>query len=228
VCSDRERAEFHELIPGVPVEVVRNGVDLDRFQAVAREMDPHHLVFTGVMNYLPNVDGVDWFCRDVFPRVRSQVPDATFTICGSAPEPKVRALAKLPGVTVTGAVPDVGPYLARASVAVVPVRIARGVQNKLLEAMAAGLPTVTTTAAWGGVEAEDGRDLFVADDPTAFAGAVVRLFNDRQLRDRVGQSARAAVAANYGWDRTLERLDDILAEVGGGRNRPCRHKMFVS
>src|SRR5205807_2489522 len=100
---------------------------------------PNNLVFTGVMNYLPNVDGAVWFCRDVFPRVRAEVPEATFTVCGSAPTADVTALGRLPGVTVTGAVPEVGPYLARASVGVIPVRIARGVHNKLLEAMAAGL-----------------------------------------------------------------------------------------
>ena len=204
VCSERERDEFRRLIPGVPVDVVRNGVDLDRFRPTAGEKDPHNLVFTGVMNYLPNVDGAVWFCREVLPRVRAEVPDVT-------------ALGRLPGVTVTGAVPAVEPYLARAGVGVIPVRIARGVQNKLLEAMAAGLPTVTTAAAGAGVEAADGRDLFVADDPAAFAAAVVRLLRDRRLRDRVGRAARAAVEANYGWDRTLARLDEILEEAARAR-----------
>jgi sugar transferase (PEP-CTERM/EpsH1 system associated) len=213
VCADRERDEFHRRMPGVPVEVVRNGVDLNRFRPVASGREPHHLLFTGVMNYLPNVDGVTWFCREIFPRIRARVPTTTFTICGSAPTPDVRALGRLPGVTVTGAVPEVEPYLARAGVAVIPVRIARGVQNKLLESMAAGLPSVTTTPASAGVDAEDGRDLLVADDPAAFAGAVMRLLEDSRLRDRVGRSARAAVEVNYGWDRTLSRLDEILAEA---------------
>jgi sugar transferase (PEP-CTERM/EpsH1 system associated) len=220
VCADRECDEFRRRIPGVPVNVVRNGVDLDRFRPAGRRREPHHLVFTGVMNYLPNVDGVTWFCREVLPRVRARVPETTFTICGSAPTPEVRALGRLPGVTVTGAVAAVEPYLARAAVAVIPVRIARGVQNKLLEAMAAGLPTVTTSAARAGVGAEEGRDLLVADDAEAFADAVVRLFEDGQLRDRMGRSARATVEANYGWDQTLGGLDDILAEAVRPSARP--------
>ncbi|HEY1379578.1 MAG TPA: TIGR03087 family PEP-CTERM/XrtA system glycosyltransferase [Gemmataceae bacterium] len=220
VCSEREAAEFRRHIPGVPVDVVRNGVDLDRFRPADAAKDPHNLVFTGVMNYLPNVDGAVWFCREVWPRVRAEVPEATFTVCGSSPTPEVTALGRLPGVTVTGAVPAVEPYLAKAGVGVIPVRIARGVQNKLLEAMAAGLPTVTTTAAGAGVEAADGRDLFVADDPAEFAAAVVRLLRDGRLRDRVGRAARAAVEANYGWDRTLARLDEILDEAAGARARP--------
>jgi glycosyltransferase involved in cell wall biosynthesis len=148
--------------------------------------------------------------------VRERVPDATFTICGSAPTRQVRALAKLPGVTVTGAVPDVRPYLARAGVGVIPVRIARGVQNKLLEAMAAGLPTVATTAAWAGLSAAAGRDLLVADAPAAFAADVVRLLRDPALCDGMSRAARAAVAADYRWDRALARLDEVLARVTGG------------
>jgi sugar transferase (PEP-CTERM/EpsH1 system associated) len=221
VCADRELEDFRRLIPGAPVRSVPNGVDLDYFRPAGQPRDPHNLVFTGVMNYWPNVDGVTWFCREVLPRVRDRVPDTTFTICGSAPTRQVRALAKFPGVTVTGAVPDVRPYLHRAGVGVIPVRIARGVQNKLLEAMAAGLPTVATTAAWAGLSAEAGRDLLVADAPTAFAASVVRLLRDPGVRDGMGRSARAAVAANYRWDRALARLDEVLARVTGGDAPPA-------
>ena len=102
----------------------------------------------------------------------------------------------------------------------IPVRIARGIQNKLLEAMAAGLPTVTTMAAGAGVEAVDGRDLIVADDSAAFAAGVVRLLGDRCLRDRIGRAARATVEANYNWDQTLAKLDDILADAAETGRRP--------
>ena len=149
------------------------------------------------------------------------VPGITFTICGSSPTPEVTALGRLPGVTVTGRVPSVIPYLNRAVVAVVPLRIGRGVQNKLLEAMAAGLPVVATTTARTGVAAENGRDVFVADDPTDFAGAVVRLLRGRLLRETVGRAARAVVEARYSWDRTLLRLEEILSEAAAGRARPA-------
>jgi sugar transferase (PEP-CTERM/EpsH1 system associated) len=221
VCTDAELADFRRLIPGVRGEVVRNGVDLDRFRSTGGERDPFNLVFTGVMDYLPNVDGVTWFCREVWPRIRAAEPCVTFTICGSSPTRDVKALGRLPGVTVTGAVPAVAPYLQRAGIAVVPLRIARGVQNKLLEAMAAGLPAVATTAARTGVVAQDGRDLFAADDPGDFAAAVVRLVRGRVLRETVGRAGRAVVEASYSWDRTLVRLEEVLAEVATGGAAPA-------
>ena len=118
-------------------------------------------------------------------------------------------------MTVTGRVADVRPYLARASVAVVPLRIARGIQNKLLEAMAMGLPAVACSAVAEGVEATPGRDVFVADDPADFAGATVRLFRDDELRRRTGEAARACMEANYRWEHQLERLDRVLEAVTG-------------
>jgi glycosyltransferase involved in cell wall biosynthesis len=125
----------------------------------------------------------------------------------------VQALGRLPGVKITGRVPDVRPYLARAEVGVVPLHIARGIQNKLLEAMAMGLPTVTTTAAFEGVGALAEAHLLVADRPADFAAAVVRLLRNEPLRTRLGQAARAFTEANYRWEAQLARLDDVLAAV---------------
>jgi sugar transferase (PEP-CTERM/EpsH1 system associated) len=217
VCSPRELEDFHRLIPGTPVRCIANGVNLDFFHPTGATKAPDSLVFTGVMDYLPNVDAVVWFCRDVLPRVRAEVPGVTFTICGASPDRRVRALAGIPGVTVTGSVPAVRPYLDRAEVAVVPLRIARGIQNKLLEAMASGLPVVATPAAVGGIQARDGRDLFVADAPDRFAAAVVGLLRDAQLRAETGSAARAAVEANYRWERSLARLDEVVAAASRGR-----------
>ncbi len=216
VCTPREMRDFHALIPGAPVSCVSNGVDLAFFSPGELPREEKSLVFTGIMDYFPNVDGVLWFCREVLPLVRQQVPAATFTICGSRPNAAVADLARLPGVTVTGRVPDVRPYLARAGVGVVPLRIARGIQNKLLEAMAMGLPTVATTAAFEGVEAEKDRDLLVADEPRDFAAAVVRLLADQDLRRQMGQAARACVVANYRWEDQLKRLDRVLAGITAG------------
>jgi polysaccharide biosynthesis protein PslH len=214
VCAPRESDDFRRLIPEAEVECLPNGVDLDYFQPQP-DVDrvPNSLVFTGVMNYRPNIDGVTWFCRDVLPRIREQVPDVTFTICGSSPDRSVRALTNEPGVTVTGAVDDVRRYLAKSTVAVVPLRIARGIQNKLLEAMAMGLPTVATQAARAGIDAQAGRDLLVADDATEFAAAVVKLLSDHTTRQMISRSGRAAVEAGYRWDHTLNRLDDIVTSV---------------
>lgn len=213
-CSTREQQDFQRLAPGATARVIRNGVDLDYFQP-PRERRPasHNLVFTGVMNYRPNSEGACWFCAEVFPLVRQAVPEATFTICGASPDAAVQRLTRIPGVTVTGAVPDVRPYLHSASVAVIPVRIARGIQNKLLEAMATGLPAVTTTAAFAGLQADMGDSVKVTDDPAQFARYVVGLLRDAPSRLKAGQDARAIVESRFRWEDSLAELDDVIANV---------------
>jgi sugar transferase (PEP-CTERM/EpsH1 system associated) len=213
VCTPRELDDLERLVPGVAASCIGNGVDLERFRPQSVEKLPGELVFTGVMDYYPNVEGIVWFCRDVLPLIRREVPRTTLTICGARPNARVRALARIPGVSVTGLVTDVRPYLAKATVAVVPVRITRGIQNKLLEAMAAGLPAVACSAAARGVEAIPGTDLFVADDPGDFAHATVRLLSDADLRRRTGEAARTCMEANYRWEHQLERLDRVLEQV---------------
>ncbi len=219
VCTPRELKDLERLVPGAAASCVSNGVDLEVFRPHSLEKIPGEMVFTGVMDYYPNIEGIVWFCRDVLPLIRRELPDVTFTICGSRPDARVKALARIPGVTVTGRVADVRPYLARASVAVVPLRIARGIQNKLLEAMAMGLPAVACSAVAEGVEATPGRDVFVADDPADFASATVRLFRDDDLRRRTGEAARACMETNYRWEHQLQRLDRVL-EVVTGKGSP--------
>jgi sugar transferase (PEP-CTERM/EpsH1 system associated) len=213
VCTPRELGDLQRLITGASASCVSNGVDLDYFRPQGGAKQKGALIFTGVMDYYPNVEGVVWFCKEVLPLVRREAPDATFTVCGSRPNAEILALGQLPGVTVTGRVPDVRPYLDQASVCVVPLRIARGIQNKLLEALAMGLPTVTCSAAFAGVEATAGRDLLVADSPQEFAAATVRLLKDDDLRQKTGTAARACMEANYRWEHQLARLDDVLAKV---------------
>jgi polysaccharide biosynthesis protein PslH len=213
VVFPRELSEFRQLIPGTPVSCVNNGVDLDYFQPLTLPKQDKSLVFTGVMDYFPNVEGVVWFCREILPLIRREVPGVTFTICGARPNAAVQALHGQDGVTVTGRVPDVRPYLARSSVCVVPLRIARGIQNKLLEAMAMGLPAVASTAVYEGIDAEKDTHLLVADDPANFAGSVVRLLKNEELRSQMGLKARACVEANYCWETQLRRLDQVVAAV---------------
>ena len=233
VCTPRELSDLQRLVPGVAASCVSNGVDLEFFRPQPLVKIPGEMIFTGVMDYYPNVEGVVWFCRDVLPLIRRELPGATLTICGARPDPRVQALARISGVTVTGRVADVRPYMARASVAVVPLRIARGIQNKLLEAMAMGLPAVACTAAAAGVVAAPGRDLFVADDPNDFAAKTLRLLCEDDLRERTGAAARACMEANYRWEHQLQGLDRVLAAVTGksrasgpaddARPRPDQH-----
>jgi sugar transferase (PEP-CTERM/EpsH1 system associated) len=214
LCTPQEVDDFRRLIPGGRVSLVGNGVDLEYFRP-SDNAKASSLAFVGVLDYFPNVDAVVWFCHEIFPLIRNQVPEATFTICGSRPTEAVRHLGHMPGVVVTGAVPDIRPYLSTAAVGVVPLRIARGIQNKLLEAMAMGLPVVTTSAAFKGVAAVRDRDLLVADEPAAFAESVVRLLRDERLRREMGRSARETTERNYSWERAYSQLEEVVASVTG-------------
>jgi sugar transferase (PEP-CTERM/EpsH1 system associated) len=213
VCTDAERADFERLIPGAPVSTAGNGVDLDYFRSTGAAKTPGGLVFTGVMDYLPNVDAVSWFATEILPRVRADIPAAHFVICGSRPSPAVRALATLPGVSVTGRVPDVRPYLDAAEVFVAPLRIARGLQNKVLEAMAMGLPVVASIPAWRGTAFPVGEGIEASDDAAAFARLVIALLSDATRRAEYGRIARAAVERDYTWEAQLRSLDRVVAEV---------------
>jgi sugar transferase (PEP-CTERM/EpsH1 system associated) len=211
VHTDIEKRDFERLIPGIPVTVVGNGVDLDYFRSAGEAKQPASMVFTGVMDYRPNIDAVVWFCNEILPIVQTEIPGANFTICGSRPAPAVRRLAKRRGVTVTGWVPDARPYLDRAEIFVAPLRMARGVQNKLLEALAMGLPCVASTAAWTGTVVADGEGIQATDEPMEFAWNVVDLLRDGGRRADMARRARAAAEANYHWGVQLSHLDQVIA-----------------
>ncbi len=182
VCTAGEKRDFERLFPGIAVSLVGNGVDLDYFRSSGATKQPGSIVFTGVMDYFPNVDAVTWFCDRVLPMVQAQIPEATLTICGSRPNPAVLRLAQRRGVAVTGRVPDTRPYLDAAEIFVAPLRVARGVQNKVLEALAMGLPCVASSVAWRGTVVPQGDGILVADDAAEFAERVVRLLRSSALR----------------------------------------------
>jgi sugar transferase (PEP-CTERM/EpsH1 system associated) len=209
-CTPLEERIFQEAIPGAPSLVVRNGVDLAYFAPRPERAEPLHVAFTGVMDYYPNVDGCVWFVREILPLVRRRLPETRFTIIGSRPNADVQALADVPGVRVTGFVDDVRDELARASVSVAPLRIARGIQNKVLEALAMGLPTVGTTPATQGVEGTAGRDFLVADDAAQFADAVAALLGDADEARALGRRGREFVERTYDWERCLAPLDAVI------------------
>jgi sugar transferase (PEP-CTERM/EpsH1 system associated) len=213
--SEAEARHFLGLAPDCAgrVDWVENGVDLARFDPAEPWPSPYPegavpIVFTGTMGYRPNVEAVAWFAEAVLPRLRARTPAPSFWIVGANPAPAVQALARLPGVHVTGTVPDVRPYLAHAAVVVAPLAIARGIQNKVLEAMAMARPVVATPAAFEGVRATPGRDLLVAEGVEAFAAAVAAVLDG--AHPGLGTAARAAVAAAHDWATTLKRLDAVL------------------
>jgi sugar transferase (PEP-CTERM/EpsH1 system associated) len=209
VVSDAEADLFRGFCPDGPVHVVTNGVDLDYFRPRPGPVEPA-CVFLGALDYRPNVDGVCWFCDEVWPALREQRPGIKLYLVGRRPAPAVCRLAERPGVEVVGQVPDVRPYLARAAVAVVPLRIARGVQNKVLEALAMGKATVISPPCRAGLRVEPGSDLLVASSPAEWTDAVRRLLDDAGLRERLGAAGRRRVEEQNCWERCLEPLGGLL------------------
>ncbi|NIJ38194.1 sugar transferase (PEP-CTERM/EpsH1 system associated) [Sphingopyxis panaciterrae] len=201
------------------VQAVENGIDTAKFDPAltfdrAGTGGGPLAVFTGQMDYRPNIDAVRWFAADVLPLIRTRHPAARFAIVGRAPTDEVRGLEKQPGVIVTGEVPDVRPWLAAADAVVAPLLLARGVQNKLLEAMAMARPVVASGAAATGIDAVPGEHLLVADDAAAMAAAVGKLFDDPAAAAAMGAAARARMIARYGWDARLAPLGSLLGLAG--------------
>lgn len=203
------------------VVAIENGVALDYFDPAAsfapipKDEGPL-LVFTGQMDYRPNVEAVDSFARQTLPAIRAVRPDARFAIVGRNPTPAVKALAQLPGVVVTGAVPDVRGWLAAADAIVAPLRIARGIQNKVLEAMAMARPVVASPHAAEGIDARDGAHLIVAADPAEEASRILALLNDPASAASLGAAARAQMERRYRWAATLAGLPDLLFPPAAG------------
>jgi len=192
------------------VTAIGNGVDTDFFKpdgSVPQQATA--LVFTGTMDYRPNVEGVCWFVREVWPELKRRAPQLTFTIVGRDPSRAVRELAEAPGVKVTGSVPDVRPYLAAATAAVAPLRIARGIQNKILEAMACGRAVVASSQAIEGLDVRIGEEVLRADSADEWQTCILDLLSNESRRRSLAHAARARVVADYSWDSRMAPLVSI-------------------
>lgn len=206
-----EEAFFHEMVPDVRTAVIPNGVDTEYFspKESARSKIPT-VIFTGVLDYLPNTDGVCHFSQTILPLVRRKIPEVRFLIVGKRPCRAVLRLTRQTGITVAADVADVRPYLQGAHVAVVPLRIGRGIQNKILEAMAMGLPVVASPRPAQGIGARIGVDWFVEEGPEAFAERVIHLLQEPVTRDQVGCHARAFVEAQHSWRLILPNVKSLV------------------
>jgi sugar transferase (PEP-CTERM/EpsH1 system associated) len=223
--SEAEAALFKKLAPETAAKVsyFNNGVDSEYFSPYRSLSNPYPegaqvLVFTGAMDYWANVDAVEWFANKVYSGIREQLPQVQFYIVGARPTPQVTALGELPGITVTGSVPDVRPFLAHAALSVAPLRIARGIQNKVLEAMAMEKTVIASPQAIEGIRAGVGKELIAAADERAYIDQTVSLL-DRGASTRladIGRAARVRVLSDYSWDSSLNRLDSMML----GSNRP--------
>ena len=221
VVVSQAEADFLKKSAGVSKKVfaVSNGVDTDYFHPEATYLRrrnltrPPRIVFCGVMDYHPNIDAVEWFVEEVMPILRKSFGKVEFDIVGSKPVRRVLKLAGSTGVRVLGRVDDVRPYVWKADVSVAPVRIARGIQNKVLEAMAMGKPVVATNEAFEGIEGVPGQDLMVSDAvPLRFADAVSRLVENEDFAKRMGEKARETILRRYSWDTKLVKLDRLLLQ----------------
>lgn len=226
--TEAEADIFRRAAPEVAAKVraMQNGVDADFFSPEHRFDSPYPeggpvLVFTGAMDYWPNVDAVTWFAADILPAIRARVPYVRFWIVGMNPAPAVQALAASEGVSVTGTVPDVRPYLAYADVVVAPLRIARGIQNKVLEAMAMARPVVLSAAPAVGLAAEEGRDCEIAGDAQGFADKVVELLEQPARRSAMGEAGRDAVLRGYSWTAHLAQLETLFTLRRAGEAVPA-------
>jgi polysaccharide biosynthesis protein PslH len=219
LVSDTEARSFAEQYPdcGSRIRGVSNGVDHHFFDPALDQSPLYNTtrpnyVFTGTMDYPPNIDAAGWFAAEILPLVRRALPTAQFHIVGSNPSPAVLKLRRLEGVFVTGRVPDVRPYIAHATACVAPMRIARGIQNKVLEAMAMARPVVLTSGALEGIEADPTRETALADTAEAFAAACCRMAITQE-GSVIGAAARRRIIRDYDWGVTLGRLDDVLRPV---------------
>jgi sugar transferase (PEP-CTERM/EpsH1 system associated) len=195
---------------------VPTGVDTDFFRPPDSATARSGIVFVGAMDWLPNIDGARWFVSDVLPLIRAERPNFEVTFAGRNPKPDIRDLgANDPRIRITGTVPDVRPYLWGAAVSIVPLRIGGGTRLKIYESMAAGAPVVSTTVGAEGLDVSDGRDILLADNPKAFAAAVLQLLREPADREQIAVSARELVAQRFSWEKVTDRFESILE-----RSRP--------
>lgn len=214
--TDAEVALFKRLAPecGVRIDAMCNGVDADFFSPDPERPNPFGdketpVVFTGAMDYWPNIDAAIWFVNEILPRVRQQRPEVRFYIVGRSPTPEVLALAN-EHVVVTGTVPDVRPYLQHASIVVAPLRVARGIQNKILEAMAMGRPVIATTECAAAVDAKIDAELLAAATAGEFMAEIDKQLANPTIGNAIGQAARTRVVGRYSWEAHLSGINPYL------------------
>jgi glycosyltransferase involved in cell wall biosynthesis len=221
MMSERECRIVDGLVPSKPTTVMPCGVDLESLRPDTHAVEPGTVIFTGTMDYRPNADAAVYFAREILPRIVREVKDVRFLVVGRNPPDEVTRLAG-PNLTLTANVPDVRPYLARAAVVVVPMRMGAGARLKVTEALAMGKAIVSTTLGCEGHPVEPGKHALIADDPAAFAAAVVRVLRDPALGAALGGRARALAVESYGWPVLLQRLEAFLIRIARAHADPAR------
>jgi sugar transferase (PEP-CTERM/EpsH1 system associated) len=215
LVSEEEKGVLGQYGSTDKVEALTNGVDLDYFTPKSPAHSSvrgsgNRLVFSGAMDYWPNIEGAVWFANNVFPQVLKAFPDSAFCIAGRNPDDAILALKNRPGIEVTGTVPDIRACLASAAICVAPLQIARGIQNKVLEGMAMGKAVVATPGAATGLKAVPDEEIVVSGSEADFAKAVITLLNNPEERQKIGTNARAYVESHHSWDAQLGMLGSLI------------------
>ena len=211
--TDADRRELLSFEPGLDIEVVPMGVDSSSFRPQDVPEEPNTLVFVGYFRHSPNVHGIIRFCRDIFPLIRQEVPEAKLFIVGSSPPDEIIRLGKMDNVVVTGWVEDIKPYIARSAVYVAPLWLGTGMRVKILEAWGMAKPVVTTSVGSQGIDCTPGEDVLIADDPQGFAAHTVRLLKDKALREKLGRNGRRQVEAKYDWRVIIQQVEQMYDEA---------------
>ncbi|WOO41439.1 glycosyltransferase [Rubellicoccus peritrichatus] len=213
LVAQADADSIKKLCPDLAVHVVPNGVDTDFFSPTNVPSKSKRLVFTGTMDFAPNIDAVTWFCHEIFPLIRKKIPAIEFDIIGRVPSEEVTQLEKLDGVKVHGFVPDLREAVQRASVYVCPMRKGAGMKNKILEAMAMGVPIVSTASGATGIEFQDNVHGLIRDTAISFAEAVCDLVSTPQKGESLAKVARKAVCEHYSWDHSAELMSNCLSQL---------------
>jgi len=210
VVSQADQKALQRLLPDLESTVVPNGVDTGYYLPVDTEKESDStLVFTGKMNFRPNVDAVIWFTQKVWPLIQSEFPEARFRVVGRNPHPRLKPLRELPGITLTGYVEDIRPHIAEAGVYVVPLRVGGGTRLKVLEAMSMGKAIVSTSLGCEGIDITPGQELLIADEPLYFAKEVVSLMRDHRRRRELALAARRLVEVRYDWQHITSLMERV-------------------
>lgn len=213
LISAADKVALTAVCPQANIHIIPNGVDTDQLKPLSRLRQPNSLLFVGHLGVFHNIDAVRYLVEEVLPLVQQHVPDCTLNVVGAGPTEDVERFGDHFGVTISGFVADLNGVLNETAVFVAPLRFSAGIQNKVLEAMAAGLPVVTTSNVNAGLGAAVEQEIFVADDPAQIASHLIRLLQDQPLRERVGQAARQFVRQTYSWHHVSGRLAQIQATL---------------
>lgn len=216
-CSADDAAVVNQLNPRIPVTVIGNGVDMDHFVPREEVAGPPTLLYTGTMHYYPNIDAVHFFFKEIHPHLVRLVPDVRILIVGHEPPPDILEWKRLPGVEITGSVPDIRPYLERCTATIVPLRLGGGTRLKIMESIAAARPVVSTSVGAEGVGMRDREHLLIADDPEKFAECAAELLRDPALRQQLTSRAQPFVAGRFSWKVLGERFEAMCRKVAEGR-----------